>query len=59
MSTEQNVSRSTGVISSVSFLRDAVADKGPHRAMTREARGFSRVSVGFSSYGVEFRLPIA
>ena len=24
--------------------------RGPHLAMTREARGFSRVSVGFSSY---------
>ena len=35
-----------------------VADKGPHLAMTREARGFSRVVVGFSSYDGEFRLPL-
>ena len=40
------------------FSGDAVADKGPHLAMTREARGFSRVSVGFSSYDGEFRLPL-
>ena len=26
--------------------------------MTREARGFSRVTVGFSSYDGEFRLPL-
>ena len=40
------------------FSWDAVADKGPHLAMTREARGFSRVAVWFSSYDGEFRLPL-
>ena len=40
------------------FSWDAVADKGPHLAMTREARGFSRVAVGFSSYHGDFRLPL-
>ena len=29
-----------------------------HLAETREARGFSRVAVGFSSYDGEFRLPL-
>ena len=30
----------------------------PHLALMGEPRGFSRVSAGFSSYDVEFRLPI-
>ena len=32
--------------------------QGPHLAMTRELRGFSRVAGGFSSYDGEFRLPL-
>ena len=30
----------------------------PHLALMGEPRGFSRVSAGFSSYDVEFRLPL-
>ena len=32
--------------------------QGPHLAMTRDSRGFSRVAAGFSSYNGEFRLPL-
>ena len=32
--------------------------QGPRLALMGEPRGFSRVSAGFSSYDVEFRLPI-
>ena len=32
--------------------------QGPHLAKTCEPRGFSRVAVGFSSYGGDFRLPL-
>ena len=42
----------------VRLLLSRCSRKGPHLALTGEPRGFSRVSVGFSSYDVEFRLPI-
>ena len=32
--------------------------KGPHVSMTGEPRGFSRVTVGFSSYDGEHREPL-
>ena len=32
--------------------------QGPHAAKTMEPRGFFRVAAGFSSYDVDFRLPL-
>ena len=32
--------------------------QGAHAAKTMEPRGFSRVAAGFSSYDVDFRLPL-
>ena len=32
--------------------------QGPHFAKTREPRGFSRVSAGFSNYDGDLRLPL-
>ena len=32
--------------------------QGPHAAKTMDPRGFFRVAAGFSSYDVDFRLPL-
>ena len=42
----------------VGLLLSRCSGQGPHLALMGKPRGFSRVSVEFSSYGVEFRLPI-
>ena len=42
----------------VGLLLSRCSGQGPHLALMGEPRGFSRVSAGFSSYDVEFRLPI-
>ena len=42
----------------VGILWRCCSGQGPHIAMTRETRGFSRVEAGFSSYNGEFRLPL-
>ena len=42
----------------VGMLWRCCSGQGPHIAMTRETRGFSRVETGFSSYNREFRLPL-
>ena len=42
----------------VGLLLSRCSGQGPHLALMRDPRGFSRVSAGFSSYDVEFRLPI-
>ena len=42
----------------VGILWRCSSGQGPHIAMTRETRGFSRVAAGFSSYDGEFRLPL-
>ena len=36
----------------------ASSGQGPRLALMGEPRGFSRVSAGFSSYDIEFRIPI-
>ena len=45
-------------IQKVGLLLSRCSGQGPHLALMGEPRGFSRVSAGFSSYDVEFRLPI-
>ena len=40
------------------ILLSRCSGQGPHLALMGDPRGFSRVSAGFSSYDVEFRLPI-
>ena len=45
-------------IPNVGLLLRRSSGKGLHLAMTGEPRGFSRVTVGFSSYDGEFRLPL-
>ena len=42
----------------VVLLLRRCSGKGLHLAMTGEARGFSRVAAGFSSYDGEFRMPL-
>ena len=42
----------------VGLLLSRCRGQGPHLALMREPHGFSRVAAGFSSYDVEFRLPI-
>ena len=42
----------------VGLLLRRCSGQGPHLAMTREPRGFSRVAAGFSSYDGDFRLPL-
>ena len=42
----------------VRLLLSRCSREGPHLALTGEPRGFSRVLAGFSSYDVEFRLPL-
>jgi len=45
-------------IPNVGLLLRRCRGKGLHLAMTGEARGFSRVAAGFSSYDGEFRMPL-
>ena len=45
-------------IPNVGLLRRRCSGKGLHLAMMGEARGFSRVAAGFSSYYGEFRMPL-
>ena len=45
-------------IPNVGLLLRRCNGKGLHLAMTGEARGFSRVAAGFSSYDGEFRMPL-
>ena len=45
-------------IPNVGLLLRRCSGKGLHLAMTGEPRGFSRVGAGFSSYDVEFRMPL-
>ena len=40
------------------FLSRHCKEKGPHLPITGEPHGFSRVVAGFSSYDVDFRLPL-
>ena len=42
----------------VGLLLRRCGGQGPHAAKTMEPRGFSRVAAGFSSYDVDFRLPL-
>ena len=42
----------------VGLLLRRCGGQGPHAAKTMDPRGFSRVAEGFSSYDVDFRLPL-
>ena len=42
----------------VGLLLRRCGGPGPHAAKTMELRGFFRVATGFSSYDVDFRLPL-
>src|SRR5574337_90448 len=45
-------------VPTVGLLPRRCSGKGLHLALTGEARGFSRVTAGFSSYDGEFRMPL-